>query len=330
MDFESPISPSRSSDWNLWRLDRTVGRGTPLAERRAWQVFDFRGRSNLQCENPLCTFRHPLRRYLRKRNEGVTLQSRWYCSLDCFEQAITEVFDGLVRLRDQPLARNNRVPLGLLLLGRGVLNEAQLKQALLQQREDAGQISPHAPATPASLADRRLGRFLIRLGLVTAQEVATALASQWGCSVFPLEGDRRYRECAHLIPRVLLEDFHMLPVHYLPESHQLFLGFSRDIDHTAVYSIERLLGTRTEPCVVSEDAMERAMDEIRAAPRPQEIVFEKHWNPPEMARTIRDYAVKLGADELRLARPRRFLWVRLLASGRSWDLMFRLPPPATP
>jgi hypothetical protein len=44
-----------------------------------------------------------------------------------------------------------------------------------------------------------------------------------------------------------------------------------------------------------------------------------------MARTIRDYAVKLNADELILARPRRFLWVRLRASGRSWDLLFRLP-----
>jgi len=118
----------------------------------------------------------------------------------------------------------------------------------------------------------------------------------------------------------------MLPVHYLTESQSLYLAFSQDIDHTTIYAIERLLGGRTHPCVVTERDMERAMDELRSSTRPEEIVFEKHWNPAEMARTIRDYALKLGAEELRLARPRRFLWARLTAVGRPWDILFRLPP----
>jgi hypothetical protein len=258
----------------------------------------------------------------RRTNEGVFLQGRWYCSLDCFEQGITPVFAELIKLPDEPLPQQHRIPLGLMLLGRGVINEEQLKIALQAQRNKRGE---------------RLGHWLIRLGIVSDQDISAALAAQWGCAVFPLERDRRYRDYSHLLPFTLLESSRMLPLRYLPESQWLYLGFSEDIDHTAIYSIERLLSSRTEPCVVSEAAMKQAMEEIRGMSHPEEIVFESLWNAAQMARTIRDYAVKLGAEELLLtrnrfdaqelllARPRHFLWVRLKASGRAWDLMFRLP-----
>jgi len=265
----------------------------------------------LECENPQCAFRNPLRRVLRRRNnEGVLLQGRWYCCLDCFEDAITGVFNSLLRLPDEPLPHLHRVPLGLLLLGRGVITDSQLKSALQAQREGGTD---------------RLGKWLVRLGVASAQDVSAALAAQWGCAVFPIERDQHYRECSQMLPFALLEASQMIPVHYLPSSQLLFVAFSEDIDHTALYAVERLIGGHTEPCIVSESAMKRALEEIRTVSRPAEIVFETLWDAPEMARTIRDYAVKLNADELILARPRRFLWVRLRASGRSWDLLFRLP-----
>lgn len=74
--------------------------------------------------------------------------------------------------------------------------------------------------------------------------------------------------------------------------------------------------------------MEQALEDIRAQSRPSEIVFETLWDPYEIARTVRDYSLALGAEELVLARPRRFLWVRLRGSGRSHDLLFRLPSAA--
>ena len=269
-----------------------------------------RAASPPECENPACPFRNPLRRFLqRQRRQGVFLQGRWYCSLNCFEDAIPSVYAELVKIPDQPLARPHRIPIGLLLLGRGLINEDELKAALLAQKEEG---------------TGRLGRWLIRLGSVSAHDVCTALAAQWGCAVFPLEKDSRYRECATMLPLALLESSRMLPLHYLPGSQWLFLGFSDDIDRTTIYSIECLLANRTEPCVVSESAMNGAFEEIRAISRPREILFESPSTPVETTRTIRDYAVKLGAEELSLARPRGFLWVRLKASGADWDLLFRL------
>jgi len=316
MDYESRTSRIRNNDWNLWRPELRAPQNYPFAKKLVRPANELTWRQDLECENPECPFRSPLRKFLlRRSNQGVLLQGHWYCSLDCFEQAITGVFTELIKLPDEPLQRDHRVPLGLLLLGRGVISEEELKIALRAQREEGG---------------LRLGRLMIRLGIASSQDVSTALAAQWGCAVFPLERDQRFRDCSHLIPLALQESSRMLPVHYHAEGRWLFLGFSEDIDHTAVYAIERLLDSRTEPCVVSEAAMARAMDEIRETSRPGEIVFETLWNAPEMARTIRDYAVKLGAEELLLARPRRFLWVRLRASGRAWDLLFRLPPALIP
>lgn len=265
----------------------------------------------MDCDNPECPFQSTLQRLLRRRNgEGVILQGRWYCSLVCFEHALSTLFAAMLKLPDDPLPRAHRVPLGLLLLGRGVINQEQLKEALKVQKESGND---------------RLGRWLVRLGVASAADISTALAAQWGCAVFPLERDGRYRDCSHLIPLPLLESARMLPLHYLPTNQQLFLGFSEDIDHTMLYSVERQLGNRTEACVVTEAAMEQALEEIRGTPRPGEIVFDTRFDEHEMARTVRDYAVKIGAEELLLARPRQFLWVRLRAGERNWDLMFRLP-----
>lgn len=265
----------------------------------------------MECENPECPFRKSLRRrLLRGASEGVLLQGRWYCSLDCFEQAVTQEFASLLKLRDEPLLRIHRVPLGLLLVGRGVITGEQLKSALAAQRESGSQ---------------RLGRLLVNLGVASAQDVSTALAAQWGCGVFPIDRDTRYRDCSQLLPFALIESSRMIPVHYHNPSQMLFVAFADDIDHTALYSVERQLGARTEPCVITESAMEQALEDIRTRERPSEIVFETLWEPSEIARTVRDYSLAFGAEELVLARPRRFLWVRLRAAGMSHDLLFRLP-----
>jgi hypothetical protein len=272
---------------------------------------DFRRSFRLECENPGCPFRNSLRRFWRRGNgEGVRLQGRWYCCLDCFEQGLTEEFTALLKLRDEPAPHLHRIPLGLLLLGRGVITGDQLKSALAAQRESGS---------------ARLGQCLQKLGIASAQDISAALAAQWGCAVFPLERDNRYRECSQMLPFALLESSRMIPVHYLSANETLFVAFAEAVDRTALYAIERLIGVRTQACVVTESAFAHALEEIRAASRPDEIVFERHWNPVEMARTVRDYALKLNAEDLLIAHPRRFLWVRVRARGSTHDLLFRLP-----
>ena len=264
----------------------------------------------MDCSHAACASQSRLRRLFHKKTDGVSIQGHWYCGLDCFEDAVSHSFAQMIRVPDEPLKREHRIPLGLVLLGRGVINNDQLKSALAAQRESGA---------------GKIGRWLVRLGIASPRDVSLALASQWGCSVFPLDRDRRYRDCSGMLPLAILESYRMLPVHFLSDTNLLFLAFSEDIDHTALYATEQLLGSRTQPCIVAEAEMEIALDELRTGPRASEVVFETVWDPAEMAHAVRDYALKLNADELAIARPRGFVWARLKSSESRWDMVFRMP-----
>jgi Type II secretion system (T2SS), protein E, N-terminal domain len=269
----------------------------------------------VDCNYAACAMQSRWRRLFHKRTDGIAVQGRWYCSAGCFEDATAQTLAQMMRVPDEPFKRLHRIPLGLVLLGRGVITNEQLKSALTAQR-DAG--------------SDKLGRWLVRLGVASPRDVSLALASQWGCSVFPLDRDRRYRECSHMLPLAILESYRMLPVHFLSDTNLLFLAFSEEIDHTAIYATEQLLGSRTQPCVVSEVEMESAFDELRTVARPGEVVFETLWDPSEMAHAVRNYATELDAREISIARPRGFVWARLKNVHSRWDMVFRMPSHSLP
>ncbi len=264
----------------------------------------------MECSHLACRMNTRWKRLFRKDTEGVSVQGRWYCSLDCFESAATQLFAQMMRVPDEPLKREHRIPLGLVLLGRGVISNEQLKSALAAQRDSGGE---------------KIGKWLVRLGVASPRDVSLALASQWGCSVFPLDRDRRFRDCSNLLPLVILESYKMLPVFFLNETNLLFLAFSDDIDHTALYATEQLLGSRTQACVVAEGEMETALQEVRATARSSEMVFDTVWEPSEMAHAVRDYALVFKAEDLTIVRPRGFVWARLKSADSRCDMIFRMP-----
>src|SRR5271166_1250916 len=87
-----------------------------------------------KCENPLCDHRRVLWPFGAAKAAGIFLQGRWYCSPDCFENAAQEAFDQLTAIPESNQRKSHRIPIGLLLLSRGMINDAQLKQALELQR----------------------------------------------------------------------------------------------------------------------------------------------------------------------------------------------------
>jgi len=262
----------------------------------------------VECTNPKCDHRRTLLQRWKHGTEGVFVQGQWYCCAECSEPAIEGLVEELIHVPEGTQQRTYRVPLGLLLLGRGVITEEQLKEALRVQREGNGE---------------RVGQCLLRQGAITHQDVAQALGMQWGCPVFPIERDPSYLECAARLPISLLEARRMLPVHYLSSSRLLYVAFSDSLDRTSLYAVERLLGERTVACVVSESAMREAFEELREIQRPTEIVFELR-TARAIAGKILEHWRKARAQEMKFARPAGHLWVRLLAAAETWDLLFRL------
>jgi len=238
----------------------------------------------------------------------MRLQGRWYCSPDCFELAAHDEILRLASVPEGARKKPHRIPIGLLLLSRGMINDAQLRQALVLQRENG---------------NGRIGKFLQEIRAVSEQDITTGLAAQWGCPVYPLDRERDFLQCASLLPLTLLETGRMLPVHHVRLQQTLYLAFVEGVDHTALYAVEQMLHLRTIPCIVSESALAEAFEALHRAGDAQTTVFDSPSEPHEMARTTRSYAFQVGAEDVSMARSGRVLWIRLQSSNACKDILFQ-------
>jgi len=263
----------------------------------------FRPCGNLACRQPRDFWNAWLRNDL-----AVRLQGHWFCSPECFELAALSTFSQLLPGTEAAPKRRHRIPIGLLLLSRGTINDEQLKQALLLQRTKGG---------------GRIGKILQEIRAASEQEVTEGLAAQWGCPTYPLGKAREFMQCASLLPLILLEAGRMLPVHYLRAQETLFLAFVDGVDRTVLYAVEQMLHVRTVPCIVSESDLCSALESFRPLASAPTAVFESPTDPLEMARTTRSYAWQLGAEEVWVVRSGRFIWIRMNTRQGNRDILFQ-------
>jgi hypothetical protein len=239
---------------------------------------------------------------------GYSLDGHWYCSPECFEQALAFALGQLFPGAAQPPVVTHRVPLGLLMLSRGLVDNEQLKRALRAQKDSGS---------------GRVGEWLRHIGAVSEEQVTQILGLQCSVPVFPLSQSRRFLECAHLVPYPLLEAAEMVPVHHLPGSQHLYVAFIDHINYSALYSVEKMLECHTEPCLAIQSHLVQALKELRGRSRPVEIVVENISDPADIASAIFSHAEKRGSSAVRISGFGGFAWARILSTPNHTDLLFR-------
>jgi hypothetical protein len=281
-----------------------------LARRPAWedwiQQIQQRWMPKLEaCSLPSCITRVQVWTRLRRFRHGIRLEGRWYCSLPCLEVAARRLFaQASIQKVSSAAGVRRRVPLGLLMLSRGLLTSTQLRSAL-----DAQIAAGHG----------KIGEWLQNLGYSTEDQITGALGVQWACPVFAPARPDFDPQCLSLLPRILQESFRMMPVHYNRASRLLYLGFAERIDYTILHTIERMLDCRALPCVVSPTLLQRSL--AGPASRTTEVVFESVAHS-QMARTTASYAGRSRTGEVRVAGCGKYVWTRLIGGGGSIDLLF--------
>jgi hypothetical protein len=238
---------------------------------------------------------------------GVHLQGEWYCSPQCLEKAVHRHFlRAAVAMVPTPRLPH-RVPLGLLLLSRGQLDNSQLRSALRAQE---------------SQGEGRIGQWLEQLGFASEQQITAALGLQWACPVAPpmIPGEL---DSAQMLPFRLLQQLRMLPIHYSRAKAVMHVAFSEGVDYTALYAIEQMLDCRTEACIMSSSAMIRILEKLAHARREGELLFESSSDISEMARISCGCMLKLGTRQARIVTCGAYIWVRLQAEFDTTTLLFR-------
>ena len=180
-----------------------------------------------------------------------------------------------------------------------------------------------AVAAQQSANSGKIGDWFEKLGFATEQQVTSALGLQWGCPVAS-SLDSVANAPFGRIPFGILEAFQMLPLHFVPATHTLYIAFGERVDHAALYTIEKILDCRTQPCVGVRKSVAAELDQMRQQPRSHEVEFGPMHDCTEIGRVSASYMLRLGADEARLGRVGQFIWLRLRVQALHTDLLFRL------
>ena len=147
-----------------------------------------------RCANPEC--RSNWFHLFRHRSTPV-FDGGWTCSPECTE---VRLLCALRRELDGPASTaetyRHRIPLGLLMLDKGWITRAQLREALQAQ---------------AAAGSGRLGDWLIKQKATDETFVTRALALQWSCPVLPLEAHDA-AALTSVMPRLFLDAFGALPL----------------------------------------------------------------------------------------------------------------------
>ena len=288
-----------------------AGIGDTRTEARAWttaaRAWPAPVCSNFQCPSRSRTWRRWFGKSPVTLLEGVP-----YCGSFCLDSALSSQLTRMLSGTREHTPSRSRLPLGLLLVARGLIRETQLQHALEAQRRSG---------------KGRIGDWLEAMGWVTEDQITTLLGVQWSCPLFPLDTPPADSVLA-LLPGRLLRDCRMLPVYVSPTGNRLHVGFADGIAYPALYAVEHMLECRTDACLLKRSALERQMERLAETTQANESVFDSLCGTEEIMRITASYVRRMDSHAIRMVICGNFLWVRLASNRSPQDLLFRLPAPA--
>jgi hypothetical protein len=165
------------------------------------------------------------------------------------------------------------------------------------------------------------------MGAVSEPQVASALAAQQGCPLFPLPGPQTLPAKMYW-PEFLMDRYGAVPVFHNHNTAEpgLYVGFLQRVEHRFLLALERMLGCHTHPCIVPRPVYERQRELRAFALEGETIMIHQPQNGVEMTRTIGNYAEQVRAERCSVVGCDDRLWTRLeIAGGRYVDFLFGLP-----
>jgi hypothetical protein len=265
------------------------------------------GFKSVTCSREGCS-RWLTQRHLESRRVGVTFKDDWYCCYRCFIAPLEQQFNHILSSERASSSKHNfRMPLGLTMVSRGLLNDEQLRKANEEHKKTGDEI----------------GDLVVRLGYVDEKELTSVRAAQWGAPVYrrpslPVASN------VH-IPSTLMSLHSMIPLRHPSGGEGLMVGFVNAIEYGPLYAIEQITKRKAQPCFVTPTDFLAQLETQRTANEPEEMVYDNVQNPLEMARITCNYGALIDADEISIVRCREFIWTRLQGGKKSADLLFQAP-----
>lgn len=247
-----------------------------------------------QCGNVKC--RSGWMKLWRSR-QSPALEGRWACSQTCMREIAQAAIQREAAEQNphslQKAVHQHRVPLGLVLLSRGVITHEQLRKALDAQRKSGA---------------GRLGEWLIRQNAADEEQVARGLSAQWNCPV--LTGvPHDPAAMASALPRLLIDSFGVVPLRQAGRE-LVYVAFEDRIDRSVVLAIERMLGLKVETGVLRDSEFCRARKDALHASFPKTRLLEAA-NVRGLVHAVTAMLEERKAVRSQIVRVHDYYWLRI-------------------
>lgn len=231
---------------------------------------------------------------LWRGRQGPVLDGEWACSPACMWEIAQAA---ILREAGEPNAsrpgHQHRVPIGLVLLSRGVITQEQLRKALdAQRKERAG----------------KLGEWLVRQKAIDEAHVARALSAQWNCPVLA-GGPYNPAAMAPAFPRLLIDSLRAVPLRTAGREI-LYVAFEDKIDRCLALAIERMLGLKVEAGVLRDAEFAQARQAILRAPFPKTRLLEVA-NMRGLVHAVTTELEERKPSRSRILRVGDYFWLRI-------------------
>jgi hypothetical protein len=240
------------------------------------------------------------------------MHGSWYCGARCFTTAVEREIVRLQTSGAKPANHVSRMPLGLNLVSHGLVTVEQLREASNEQKETGAEI----------------GELLMRNGSVSEKQVTAIRAADWNCPVFVVPAHPARIRID--VPSTLVRHYSMIPVHYVPATNLLLIGFVHGVEYELLYTIEQMTGCTTKPCFVTPSNFqlqvrhrERSLNQPVDLPA-KELTSDDPKTTAEMARILCTSALEIEADEAILGKCKDYLWARLKGGSEAADFLFKV------
>ncbi len=256
-----------------------------------------------QCAEPECRIGGRSIQALLSRKDWVRFEGETFCSSECLTLGLHRRLPALVVSQHRgSRVQPHRIPLGLALLSKNLITSEQLNAAVQIQKK-----------TPSTL----IGQILRLTTGITEHAIAATVATQWGCALYP---EDKISHCSTLLPKSLIQSYQAMPVHWLPNLRQLYIGFTQQLDYSLLFAAEKILHCRAIPAIVVESALSHLHSANACAENEVQFIGSESIN--DVIRCIGSYCEQVGARELRLAAFNGNLWARLCSERQELDLIY--------
>jgi hypothetical protein len=240
---------------------------------------------------------------------GMRLDGQWYCSTRCIEEAVR------ARVRDLPPVEPayhqgwRAMRLGSLLMHQVGLPRDVIETAIAGQGPDA---------VP-------LGRMLRTLGLVTAEDVLKALATQAGVRYLASVNPRSVAHRPGSLPDDVVRALGIVPISADPKKREMQVACVAPVPGLAVRALTRLTEWAVEPLLVADETMPQLVDLYASSSGSRSSVVGFVCDPLSGPARVAQFAKRRRMVRMVQERCDPYVWVRVDGEGVTADVLMSLP-----